>query len=256
VFSQEKDRRNHVDELNSTCERQTMRQVEMAFRTHGGYRPGAGRKKPVGRRCSEPHRKRPAINPRHPLHVVLRSSKRIGSLRIKPIYDAIREAMRVSAANNAIRIVHLSIQRSHIHLIVESANKATLARGLKAFQISAARRINTARDTEGVVFTDRYFATPLTTPRQIRHTIAYVLNNWRHHAEDEAAFARAWRCDPFSTGSTFDRWRELRGEPFIPMQASYEPLEPREPTTWLLRIGWKRHPAISFTEVPGGKHAE
>lgn len=233
-----------------------MRQTEMTFRTHGGFRSNAGRKKPKGRRCSEPHRTRASINHRHPLHVVLRADRRIGSLRRIQVYQAIRAAMDQAATNDSIRIVHLSIQRTHVHLIVESANKATLARGLQGFQISAARRINAALATSGTVFIDRYFATPLSTPRQIRNTIAYVLNNWRHHDEDKAAFARAWRCDPFSTGSSFDCWRELRGEPFVPQQTSYVPLSPRDPTTWLLRVGWKRHPAVSFYEVPGGPFRE
>ena len=46
-------------------------QVEMVFRTHGGRRPGAGRK-PKGKRPGERHEPRPEHDPRHPGRVARR----------------------------------------------------------------------------------------------------------------------------------------------------------------------------------------
>ena len=40
------------------------------------------------------------------------------------------------------RIVHISIQSNHIHLLVEANDPEALARGMQAFQISAARKLN------------------------------------------------------------------------------------------------------------------
>ena len=63
--------------------------------------------------------------------------------------------------------------------------------------ISAARNINrelgerTGDKQSDRVFADRYHARVLKTPRQVRNTIAYVLNNWRHHGEDKLAIANA-----------------------------------------------------------------
>src|SRR3712207_9325784 len=55
-------------------------------------------------------------------------------------YFAVREATIVTARREDFRIVHLSIQRDHIHLIVEAASKRALSTGVRGFSISAARR--------------------------------------------------------------------------------------------------------------------
>ena len=39
----------------------------------------------------------------------------------------------------------------------------------------------------GKVFPDRYHAQIIRTPRQARHALAYVLNNWRKHGENKLA---------------------------------------------------------------------
>jgi len=213
------------------------------FPEHGGARPGAGRPKISGRRVSEPHRRRAKVDSRKPLHIVLRAVRGL-RLRQSRVYHAIREAL---AQAKLIRICHMSIQQSHVHLIVEAAHAHNLSRGLQGFQISAARKINAALGTSGKVFADRYHAVVLGSPRQIRNTLAYVLNNWRHHDVTLES-----TIDPFSSASSFAGWKENpRAFP-----ATYQPLPVDEPTTWLLRVGWRRHGPISVYAVPGGKHAE
>ncbi len=92
---------------------------------------------------------------------------------------------------------------------------------MRGFSISAARQINdaiTARCGDrrtGKVIADRFHARPLTSPRAVRHALAYCLGNWRHHGEDRAPFARAWKVDPFSSGAVFTGWKELEGSPLI-----------------------------------------
>jgi REP element-mobilizing transposase RayT len=140
-------------------------QVEMAFRTHGGKRLGAGRK-PKGKRPGEPHAARPAHDPRHPVHVTMRVVGSASGLRRRDTYFALREATIVTARREDFRIVHLSIQRDHIHLIVEADSKSALSKGVRGFSISAARQINkaiTARGGDrrtGRVIADRYHARP------------------------------------------------------------------------------------------------
>ncbi|MBA2543281.1 MAG: transposase, partial [Deltaproteobacteria bacterium] len=174
----------------------------------GGKRKGAGRP-PKGPRSSEPHKRRPPHDPRHPVHVTLRVVPGLGSLRKRDKYLAIREATIAVIPHDGFRIVHFSVQSNHIHLVAEATGKAALSRGLKAFQISAAKHINAAvRKRSGVrrrgqVFADRYNARALSSPRAVRHAICYVLNNWRRHEEDRAQHARRWKVDPFSSGAHF-----------------------------------------------------
>jgi REP element-mobilizing transposase RayT len=155
------------------------------------------------------------------------------------------------------RIVHLSIQGNHIHLLCEADDRIALANGVRGFCVSAARRLNVAISKErgeqrrGRVFTDRYHATTITHPRQARNALAYVLNNWRKHRDDRGAMRMA-QVDPYSTAVWFPAWAERDGVPFV-WPKGYEPLPCRAPTTWLLKEGWKRGRAVvSVREVPGG----
>ena len=240
-----------------TKERARHGQVEMLFRTHGGKRAGAGRK-PTGKRPGQPHRSRPEHDCRHPEHVTLRVVGSAAGLRRKDIYLGIREATIVTARREDFRIVHMSIQRDHIHLIVEAESRKALSNGVRGFSISAARQINKAITERGGdrrtgrVIADRFHARPLTTPRAVRNAIAYTLANWRHHGEDRAHFAQTWKVDPFSSGPLFPGWRELEGSPvFWPLPPTYLPLIVFRPHTWLLQSWARFHPLISVQEVPG-----
>jgi REP element-mobilizing transposase RayT len=232
-------------------------QQELVFRTWGGRRRGAGRPA-KGPRSSEPHKKRESFRANEPLHVSIRVDSDVGRLRKRHLYKALREATITAAKREDFRIVHLSIQSNHVHLLIEAANKIALAKGMQGFQISAARHLNRAiskrrgRRRAGRVFSDRYHARVLRSPKQARHALAYVLNNWRRHREDEATFTKGWAIDPFSSGIQFAGWKEMENELFYRHPPpTYEALVVWLPKTWLLREGWRRHGLISMEEVPG-----
>jgi len=230
-------------------------------------KPGAPRlgRPPNGARAGSPHQKREGFKATEPVHVVLRVHGDIvdgGGLRKRRLFAAIREATLVVAKWEDCRIVHASVQRSHIHLLVEAAGKEALARGMKAFQISAAKHINAAVSRvlalpvrrRGAVFPDRYHAEIIRSPKQARHALAYVLNNWRKHREDQRPFARGWKMDPYSTAIRFGGW-EGRG-PVLwldTLPPNYEGLFAWLPRTWLLTAGWRRHGTLSLEEVPGAE---
>jgi REP element-mobilizing transposase RayT len=183
----------------------------------------------------------------------------VSSLRHRDMYMQLREATIVTARREDFRIVHLSIQRNHLHLIIEADHKDALSRGMQGFSISAAKRINatigerTGIRRRGKVIADRFHARPLTSPRAVRHALAYVLNNYRRHGEDRSGVAHTWKADPFSSGPLFPGWKELESSPFLwPLRPTYQPLIVFRPRTWLLAKGWQlHHPLISAREVPG-----
>src|SRR5678815_6113020 len=80
------------------------------FKQRGGKRRGAGRP-PKGKRAGSPHKARPFLHKRHPVHVVLRVTRAVANLRRRCVYQAIREATLTTARRESFRIVHLSIQR-------------------------------------------------------------------------------------------------------------------------------------------------
>ena len=64
------------------------------------------------------------LSARHPVHVVLRACADIGSLRTHAVFAAVREAtIQVYKHEETFRIVHFSIQKTHIHLLVEANDK-------------------------------------------------------------------------------------------------------------------------------------
>ena len=256
---------------------------------------------PKGARAGAPHQKRPTLKKYEPVHVVLRVVKDIGSLRKRHMYKALREATIAVARRElayketgVFRIVHISIQRDHIHLLVEADHKLALSRGMQSFQISAAKHLNRAvslrsmepalrnalkaasrtqrpgdsaavrawrrspeylaamaKRRRGAVFPDRFHQEIITSPKQARRALAYVLNNWRKHREDQLDFARAWRVDPYSTGIFFDGWKEREHElVYMRYRDEYQPLVVYLPKTWLLCEGWRRHGLIPFDFVP------
>ncbi len=243
-----------------------------AGKGRGKRRRGRPRKAHAG----APHRTRPPLRASEPVHVTLRAVAAVGRLRTGGVYQAMRRALIVMLDREDCRVVHLSIQHDHVHLLVEAANRIALARGMQALQISAAKHINAEISTgrsktaswyeartrpgakperrRGTVFPDRYHAEIITTPRQARNALAYVLNNWRKHREDRAGVPRTWLLDPFSSGWCFDGWAERADEPFVwKLRASYEPLTTWLPRTWLLKEGWRRHGLVSLYEVPSSR---
>ena len=228
-----------------------------------GARKGEKRKG-VGRpaknaRAGERHEVRRAFRASEPLHVIMRAHRDVGSLRKGMVLHAIREALITVFKVDGFHIIHFSVQRTHIHLLVEADGRQSLGAGMQAFGISAAKHINAlirdehGKRRRGAVFPDRYHARILKTPRQVRNCLAYVLNNWRHHDEDRGPQSRHWKIDPFSSAITFEGWkeREAEGGRFIQPPTFVAPLV-WEPKTWLLTIGWRRYGLVSAFEVPGG----
>ncbi|MEO7730940.1 MAG: transposase [Kofleriaceae bacterium] len=229
----------------------------MLLKKRGGKRRGAGRP-PKGERSGSPHRERPFHDAQYPVHVVLRVVRAVGNLRRRCVYHAIRKATRTTARREDFRIVHLSIQHDHVHLLVEASDKAALASGMQGFQISAAKHLNVAISKSrpgprrrGPVFPDRYHPVVITSPTQARHALSYVINNWRKHQEDRQAITRGWLVDWFSSAPLFADWQEHGGKAvLLAHPPSYDPLLVHVPRTWLLSTGWKLTGSISYRAVP------
>ncbi len=131
---------------------------------------------------------------------------------------------------------------------------------MKAFSGSVTKHVNAlinrgsrARRV-GSVFRDRYFVVALKTPKQVRNTLAYVLNNWRHHGADRG---KKWLFDWYSSASSFLYWKEREGLGKFETPSGYFPPVTAWPRTYLLKELWHRkHPLISIYERPGGSEPD
>jgi len=220
----------------------------VAKRKHGGRRPNAGRKKSRALRFDPSHAKRPELSFKHPVHVMLRTVWRVPRLRQREGYEAIRKALLHCLEGDDFRVVHISIQKNHIHLVVEAGNKQALRYGMQRFAIRAARAINEAFGREGKVFAFRHQARQIKDASYARNAISYVLNNWRRHEEDWFEGEQDALFDAFSSAFSFSGWtRNQRGRP----PDGFEPLPVSAPRTGLLQSAWQWHGLIDPWEKPG-----
>jgi len=215
----------------------------------GGHRVGAGRTKSPSSKGVH-HRARPEHKARHPVHVTLRLGRRLPSLRQQVIFSKVREAFRRSS-REWFRLVHFSVQRDHVHLLVEAHDKNSLARGMAGIAICIARRVNALLNRRGRFWAERYHARPLRTPREVRHAIVYIVMNWRKHSRPRA-FVRPF--DPYSSASWLDGWA-LPGKAGRSDWNHHGPSERktcpvRPPLTWLASTGWKRWGLLGIDERP------
>jgi len=196
------------------------------------------------------------------VHVTLRA--RIAPLRSQFVFPTVRLAL-VRAARRApdrFRIVHFSVQRDHVHLVVEAADKRALSSGVRSVAIRIALYVNALLSREGPLWADRWHGRPLASPREVRAAIVYVLANFRKHAR------RTLRpgLDPYSSAAWFDGFREWHAETGVPppfaerarwdvARRSAAAVEAGcaadfEPKTWLAERGWRRYGLVGLGESP------
>jgi putative transposase len=195
-----------------------------AARPWGGARKGAGRK-PRGR-PSVPHLTRPKIDPRYPVQVTIRAAPGLPSFRSPRLFGALRRAI-ARASVDRFRVIHFSIQQDHGHFIVEGDEARRARGGIHGLAIRLALAVNRVLGRKGKVVGDRYHTRPLTTPRQMRTSMVYVLLNFRKHLRAPAGI------DPRSSGPHFSGWQRAPG-------ATGGAPATAPPSTWMARSGWRR----------------
>src|SRR5262250_1258648 len=115
------------------------RQQELIFRTWGGRRKGAGRK----RHTSElPHRARPELDSKHPLHVTTRVRPEIISLRRSKSFAAVKQVIKACREQLGVRICQWVVVGNHFHALVEAEDRVALARGMKGLNVRLAKALN------------------------------------------------------------------------------------------------------------------
>src|SRR5450432_2788265 len=219
------------------------KQSVFEFHTWGGARKGAGRK-PSGARAGEKHIERPSVEAHAPLHLTMRIAKGLPSLRAQRCIKVLREAFRGGRERFGFRLVQYAVQPDHLHLVVEARSKRALSSGAQGLCIRIARRLNRLVHRSGRVFSDRYHARPLRTPREVRRALAYVLLQERRHAAKRRS-GMTTSLDACSSAPLFDGFTRAtrRAGPWDETVT--------DARTWLLSTGWRRHGKIDPAEVPG-----
>ena len=212
-------------------------QFELNLKRRGWQQAGPGR--PKGKNPKVDHVRRPRFSKQCPLHVTVKVMKGVPKLRTGRFVRAFRKMLILCCMRPGFRVVHHSIQHNHVHMLIEAKDNDALANGMKSVSARIARTINRVFGRSGPVLHGRYHVRVLKTPKEVRNALAYVLLNHRHHDVSTRP-----GIDRASSGMWFKDWQE--GTPERPLRRR----EVASPRTWLLNVGWKRHPLISAAEVP------
>ena len=119
-------------------------------------------------------------------------------------------------------------------MIAEARDERALSRGMQGLSIRMAKALNRLWARSGKVFADRFHSRVLTTPREVRNALAYVLLNSNHHGVRHVDGP-----DPCSSGATFDGWKDPK-RTHAESRAGFL----ARARTGLLRVGWRRHGLI------------
>ena len=214
-----------------------MQQLLLWSSRRGGKRKGAGRKSPSG----EPklrHEKRAKFTAAQPLHITVKLRRGLRSLRLAAEQRVVREALAGARDRHGMRIIHFSVLRDHLHLIVEAEHRGAVTRGMQGLLVRLTKQLNKLWQRRGSILKERYHDEVIRSPRQARNALRYVLHNARHHGIELPC-----AIDPCSSGQAFDGWANARFTPqSLPTVVAA--------SVWLLKTGWRRHGAIGFHEIP------
>jgi REP element-mobilizing transposase RayT len=171
----------------------------------------------------------------------------VPSLRRRVALRVVQQALRAGGNSERFRVVHFSVQRDHVHLLVEAEGAEALARGMQGLCVRLARNLNSVFERTGSLFAERYHARSLETPTETRNALRYVLLNGNHHAAQRGAGLLWFGADPYSSAAWFEGWHDDRWRHEVP--------DGPQPTavarTWLLREGWQKAGGpIRFDDTP------
>ena len=192
-----------------------MKQLSLKLPQRGGKRKGAGRK-PAAVRPKESHKAREQFDRTAAVFVTLRVAVGVWNLRSRRCFSAVEQSFASARDRFGLRIIEFSVLGNQLHLLVEADSSVALSRGMQGLAVRIAKALNRVMRRHGKVFDDHYHSRVLRTPTQLVNAIAYVVGNHEHH------YGPSRGVDPYSSLSC-DRARLLT-----------------RPTTWLIRVGWRR----------------
>ncbi|HEX6273827.1 MAG TPA: transposase [Polyangiaceae bacterium] len=152
------------------------------------------------------------------------------------------------------RILHFSVQHDHVHLLVEASDQRALSAGVRSIAIRIARSVDRLVLRRGRLWADRWHGRALTSPRQVRNALVYVLANFRKHAPARMppgidAFSSAVHWPASAAMGELPR----AGPPYHGSMKRWIDVSP--PHTWLGRTGWRRAGRLRFDEAPRASYS-
>jgi putative transposase len=177
------------------------------------------------------------------MHITARARAGLPSFRAQRIARLIWLQMR-RLNDKTFQIVHFSIQKNHVHLIVEADDREAVIRKMSGFMISFAKRLNrqVLGNRRGKVWSDRYFRRDITRAGEMHSVLRYVFGNAKKHG---LMPLDAPLLDGLSSAWTFDGW-DLK---IVPPDERLRWKPPR-PRTDLLKRDWIAYGLLRVADGP------
>ncbi len=210
------------------------------------------------------HDTREAHDSHHPVHVSMRRVPRAPNLRSETVFRVILQQL-ARAKRVGVRVVHYSVQRDHLHLIVEGESRQDLSNQMRKLFSRIALAVNYVAKRRGSLFRDRHHREELDGPTKTRNALVYVLfNDRKHHAQNGGAISEAFlnELDDRSSVAWLEPkdWDERARPPpevIARLRARDRDIQglgaPRiAPETWFAQAGWRIRGggAMSLHELP------
>ncbi len=209
-------------------------QLTLQSSGHGGVRRNAGRKKTS---TCIPHSPRKPVSSKTPVHITVRLTPGIATLRSKKTFKIFARGVK-NAKALGLRILHFAVLGNHFHVIAEADDQKTLASGMRSLNGTIAKAFVT--ETTRQIFTARYHSEILNTPTQVKNALLYVLTNAAKH------FRRSYAADEYSSLATFKGLQILcRFRPHLDWTVSsanelLNGVQLSQPRSWLASVGWRK----------------
>jgi putative transposase len=168
--------------------------------------------------------------------VTLRFEEMVPNLRDEGFVKRFARAIE-KARKKGLDVNHFTIESTHIHFMGETADNKTLTRGILSLQACIVWALRQLFNYFGAVFQGRFHLHELTSPREVRNALLYVIFNHAKHCKAE------FFADVFSSAFAFAELHHFVRRPGRPPRWQGEISRVLAPAkSWLQAVGWKRAP--------------
>jgi hypothetical protein len=135
----------------------------------------------VGIRPRVLHRQREGVVARLPVHVTIRLRRGIPTLRQPRFVRRFRSSLSEACVRHGFRVVHYSIQRDHVHLLIEAQSNHSIRLRDEECRCAHRQLANPALPAQRQSARRSLSLASVTHALEVHRALRYVLLNHRHH---------------------------------------------------------------------------
>ena len=166
------------------------------------------------------HTTRPLIKKPTPLHLTIKVRENKADIQNKIVLKSLHRAI-MRGRLKGLKIIHYTLEYNHVHILVEAKNNRVLHQGMQSFGITLSKAINRFKKAKGTVYKHRYHFRQISSLRDLRNVVKYILNNGVKHRSTKSivSFYNSAivenNIDKLFPGTKTKMWRQIKRSPHI-----------------------------------------